>query len=1263
MSVSLTINKKSYKVDLKDLPADITLNTFIREYAGLSGTKFMCLEGGCGACICVLKGRHPSSKEYHTWATNSCLTLLNTCNGLDIITIEGIGNKRDGYHPIQKRLANLNGSQCGYCSPAMVMNMYGLMESNQNLTMKQIENSFGGNICRCTGYRPILDAMKSFATDTNINYKELCDDIEDYSNNKKCPKTGEECIGKCKSIKNNDIPYYIKYDIDNMEWYTPKTINELLNIFKEINNKKYILVAGNTAHGVFRRSYDITVFINLNQISELYAHSISNTELVFGGNINLTETMHIFQKASKIQGFEYCAQLYNHFDLIANVPVRNTGTLAGNLMIKNHKIDFPSDVFITLETLNAQITIIDENGQNKTIGLSNFIKTDMTKKLITKITLKPYQNNEYLFNSYKIMPRAQNAHAYINAGFLIQIDNENKVLSARICFGGISPEFIHATETEKYLIGQNLFEDNIIKELFKILNNELKPDWILPDPSPEYRKLLSNGLFYKFLLSKAPANKLNKINMSGKSILERDVSNGVQTFETIEKNYPITKPLPKIESLVQCSGEAYYMNDLPKQPNELWAAFVHTTNVNSKIVNIDATEALAIPGVIAFYSAKDIPGTNSFVNDKLLFLPTPEEIFCSSIVLYYNQPAGVIIAKNGALAEKAAKHVKIMYEKVNNRKIMPTLQDVFEQKGFDRITDMTMDNTNINFVKDDKHIKGYLDIGSQYHFTMEPQTTVCIPNEDGLTVYCAAQWMDLTQLAIAKALNMKQSNVHLEVRRLGGGYGAKISRNGQVACACALACHLLHRPIRFVQTIESMMGCLGKRYACHSDYEINCNNLGKISSLKNIFYEDSGSTLNESPVEGLTLVTARNCYETTDKWNINGKSVITDAPSHTWCRGPGALEGLAMIENIMEHIAFETKRDAADVRLENIPKENKMHELMPEFLKSIDYTKRKNDINEFNKENRWKKKGLGIAIMQYPVDYFGQFPALVSIYHGDGTVCVSHGGIEMGQGLHTKVAQTAAYTLKVPLEMIQVVPSNTITSANSIVTGGGVASENVSYAVKKACEILLERLKPVKESLKDPSYMDIITTAFNKNISLTATSSSAAGELKGYNVWGLGCTEVEVDILTGNLNLTRVDILEDTGESLNPMIDVAQIEGAFVMGLGYWLTELLIFNRQTGELLTDRTWTYKPPGPKDIPIDFRINLLQKSPNPTGFLRSKATGEPSICLSISSVFAIRHALMSARDDAGLEPQWIHLGAPTTPENIVLNSGSTIHMFTL
>ncbi|XP_055857003.1 uncharacterized protein LOC129919921 [Episyrphus balteatus] len=1261
MSIKLKINGKPFTVNLTTLPVDISLNTFIREHAGLSGTKFMCLEGGCGACVCVVKGAHPVSGEERTWAVNSCLTLLSLCADLEITTIEGLGNKRDGYHPLQKTLAKLNGTQCGYCSPGIIMNMYGLLESKDNkITMEEVENSFGGNICRCTGYRPILDAMKSFAMDTNIKVPEdVLQDIEELSKIK-CPKTGQNCNGNCKG-KVTKRPAVV-FD-DDSQWHWPKTLDDLYGVLSKVSSEKYMLVGGNTGHGVYRRSPDIKIYIDVNDIPDLRQVTKDNDKLVLGGSVSLSEAMDVFQKHSTEAGFEYLQQLWRHFDLIANVPVRNTGTLAGNLMMKHAHSEFPSDIFLTFEALNAKVEVGGKPGDKQSMTLAEFLKSDMTGKVLLSFTLPAYPKERFIFGSYKIMPRAQNAHAYVNGAFLVDLDPKTRnVTSSRICFGGIHPEFVHAKSVEDYLVGKNPFTKTLLPQLFTNLGKEMIPDAVLPDASPEYRKLLACGLLYKFILKNSPEVK-DEFKTGGEE-LKRPVSSGQQTFDTQVKNYPVTQPVTKVEAIVQCSGEATYMNDLPPQPNQVWAALVHATKVGATIVEIDASEALKIPGVLAFYSAKDIPGKNSIV-DKSFGFVDEEEIFCASDVKYYYQPLGMIVALTSSTANIAASKVKVMYSKTD-KVILPTMKAVFEAKDQSRITSIV--KSPIEEIKRpkaaDMTVSGDFDIGLQYHYTMEPQTTVALPFEDGLQIWAATQWMDMTQFAIAKMLQMKIKDVQLKVRRLGGGYGGKISRGNFIACAAALAASKLNRPVRLVQTIESMMGSLGKRWACRSEYEFHVNSKGKILLARNTFFEDAGWSINESPVDGHSTLCSKNCYEFKDNnYKIDGNAVTTDAPSHTWCRAPGSVEGIAMIENVLEHIAFETQRDPMDVRIENIPAGHKILELIEKFQKTSEYRARRAEIEEFNTKNRWRKRGLGLCIMEYPIFYFGNYPATVAIYHGDGSVVVSHGGIEMGQGMNTKVAQVAAYTLGIPLELVKIEASDTFNGANSMVTGGAVGSESLCYAVRKSCDILNERLRPVRESMKNPKWLDLIKAAHTKVINLIASDYYKSGDMKPYTICGLSLTEVEIDILTGNHLLKRIDILEDTGESLNPNIDIGQIEGAFVMGLGYWLTEELKYDRQTGELLTNRTWNYKPPGAKDIPIDFRIDLLQKSANPAGFMRSKATGEPAVCLSVSSIFAVQHAIQSARKDAGLKREWQRLGAPTTPETIVLSCGSDPTQFSL
>ncbi|XP_055372025.1 uncharacterized protein LOC129606005 [Condylostylus longicornis] len=1275
--IEILINGKLYKVNPNFVPINTSLNTFIRNHANLPGTKFMCLEGGCGACIVTAYGEHPVTKKSKSWAINSCLTLVYACHGLQIITIEGIGNRKDGYNPIQKRLADFHGTQCGYCSPGMVMNMYSLYQANDGkLTMEEIENSFGGNICRCTGYRPILDAFKSFAVDAGDKYTQMCrdmgSDIEDLPT-KTCGSTGLACSRKCDYNTSNGCQKSyqgLRLVFDNgKEWHKILSLNDLFSLFKSIGEKTYMLVAGNTAHGVYKRNPNVTVFIDVNSIEELHqCETNAPAKVVLGGNLNLTETIKLLNEISSKKGYEYCKNLAKHIDLIANVPVRNVGTIAGNISIKYAHNEFQSDVYLLLNAVDASIVIAKENNKEggdraytlENTSPENFLKINMNKRVIHSIELKPLDPSTNIFRSYKIMPRAQNAHASVNAAFLVSLNEHQAVNSIRICFGGINSKFDRALSLETELIGLKLYEPETLAKSVQILESSLSPCNSLPDPSPQYRKKLAIGLFYKFLLNICPSNKIKSELKSGGSILTRGLSSGIQTFDTHKDKWPLTQPIQKVEGLVQCSGEAQYFNDIPHQPDELWAAFVQAKVVHSKIEKIDATAAMKLPGVHSFISAKDIPGSNNFSPKNMMMVFEPEEIFCSEKVLYYGQPLGMILADTLDLAKEASLLVKVNYSKTTDP-VYPTIKDVFDNKAYERIQETQFKIDPKIETIENRHItlSGRFEVAGQYHFTMEPQTTVCIPIEDGIDVYCATQWIDYVQVAISQSCLLPESSINMHVRRLGGAYGAKITRCTQVACACSLGAILTNRPVRFVLSLESNMETCGKRFGLISDYEVSVDKKGKITRLINNYAQDEGCSINEQPIFA-SIAFFKNCYNS-DSWKVNSKIAVTDSASNTWCRSPGTTEGIAMIENIMEHIARITNLDPIEVRLANIPDDNRIKELLPDFLKSSEYKTRKSNIDKFNSENRWKKRGIGIVPMQYSQDFFGAIPVIVSIYHTDGTVTAIHGGIECGQGINTKIVQVIAKTLNIPLEYIKIKPTVNYMTANSGTTGGSMTSEALCYAAMKACETLLERMRPVREEKPNAKWEEIAHACYEKAIELSATHMFKAADVSGYQTWGVSCAEVEVDILTGNFQLLRVDILEDTGESISPYIDVGQIEGAFVMGLGYWLSESLVYDKN-GQLLTNRSWNYKPPGARDIPIDFRINFLRNCPNPLSVLRAKATGEPSLCMSIVALFALRYALDSARKDAGLKnTDWFNLGAPTTIENVLLATGTNSDMF--
>lgn len=292
----------------------------------------------------------------------------------------------------------------------------------------------------------------------------------------------------------------------------------------------------------------------------------------------------------------------------------------------------------------------------------DFLNVSMRRKVIGKIVF-PALNPSAVFRSYKIMPRAQNSQSYVNAAFLVQFnDQKSSVVSAKICFGGIAEDFVHAEKLEKFIAGKDIYSNEVFKAALKVLNGEVKPDSVATSASADYRKHLAVSLFYKFVLNTAPADKIKGEFESGAELLKREVSSGHQEIEDNRSKSELYKRVKKVEAEIQCTGETQYVNDIPKYQNELHAAFVLGEKVNGRIVNIDASEALKIDGVVAFYGANDIPGINNFMSLRFKKMNLKiEEVFCSDKLLYHGQPVGIVLADTFDLAYKARGFVKVEY--------------------------------------------------------------------------------------------------------------------------------------------------------------------------------------------------------------------------------------------------------------------------------------------------------------------------------------------------------------------------------------------------------------------------------------------------------------------------------------------------------------------------------------------------------------------------------------------------------------------------
>jgi len=808
----------------------------------------------------------------------------------------------------------------------------------------------------------------------------------------------------------------------------------------------------------------------------------------------------------------------------------------------------------------------------------------------------------------------------------------------RIVFGGISDSQYRASNTEQYLVGKAIGTNEGLQGALEQLENEMKPVVARTDPalaSATYRKDLVTAMFYRYMLNVLGDTAGSRFR-SGAYEIERPVSQSSQDFSSIPSKYPVTEPMPKVAAKKQVANEAEYIIGIPNPPGTLFAQFVLATQANCKIVSIDPSEALAFPGVVRFLSAEDITGTNNFYP---AFPDTPEELFCSGHVEYVGQPVGLIVAENNGAAIAASNMVKVTY--TDAQPPIVTIEDAIKAGSFfPKPDDLILGDAETAIANSPHKIEGDIYIPDQYHFHMENQTAFCIPSETGLDVHASTQWPTMTHQAVATVTGLKDNNVTVKVRRCGGAFGAKISRNFVVAAGAALAAHLMERPVRIFLTLGSNMKMLGKRFSYQAHYTAGVDNNGKLNGVMINYYCDNGCQANETPLEGVYMW-ADNAYKC-ENWHLTGQICKTNKPANTWCRSPGSMPTISITEVMMDHIAKQLNKDPLEVRKINFYQKNdisitgtplpycNISEMTAELETTASIPARQTAIAQFNQNNRWKKRGLATVPVKYGLAWMGSpFSVLVSIFGGDGSVTVEHGGIEIGQGIHTKVIQVCAWKLGIPIEMVNVVPTGSVVTTNSQSTGGSSTSEICCYGVEKCCDILLKRL----QNITGDTWQDRIKKAAISLVDLSARYWSNPGQGSEhpyqYFCYGTSCVEVELDVLTGNRQVNRVDILYDCGESTNPEVDIGQIEGAFIMGLGYFFSEQLKYDSDSGANLSASILDYHLPVSKDIPVDFRVTLLKNAYNPLGIMGSKAVAEPPLCSCVSLFLALKHAVEAAR----------------------------------
>ena len=751
--------------------------------------------------------------------------------------------------------------------------------------------------------------------------------------------------------------------------------------------------------------------------------------------------------------------------------------------------------------------------------------------------------------------------------------------------------------------------------------------------------------------------------------------------------------LPHDSAHKHVTGESVYVNDINIGDQMLVGHLIYSKYAHARIKSINFEKALQVEGVEAILSYKDIPGINQMgpVFHDEICLAENEVIFIGQVIL-------LIAAESKNIARKAEKLIQIEYEPLEAIIALETAIQKGKRLHPARIIESG--DLPLDFKESDHQFEGFLSTGGQEHWYLETQSCLTIPGEENeLKIISSTQHPSETQAIVAEVLGISNNDVEVEVRRMGGAFGGKETQANHYAAWSALMTHATGKPVKIHLTRDEDQIITGKRHPVFSTYKVGFDEAGKINALDVELNLDAGSSSDLSmAILERAMFHIDNAYYIPNL-KVTGNSWITNKPSNTAFRGFGGPQGMAVIEDILDKIARYLKTDPIQIRKLNFyqntklntthygqkVENNRLPALYEQLINSSDYFNRKTQIIQFNQTHPFNKRGIAITPVKFGISFttsfLNQAGALVNIYK-DGTVLVNHGGTEMGQGLNTKILKIAADELGINSNFIKVNATNTSKVPNTSATAASSGSDLNGMAVKNAIkklknslasvaldkwkmgiefrnEIVFENNQVFLKSQKEHSisFIDLINLAYLERTSLSATGfyktpdihfdrDKGKGKPFHYFAFGMAVSEVEVDTLTGFAKTIRTDILHDVGKSINEGIDIGQIEGGFIQGMGWVTTEDLKYDKN-GNLLNHSPDTYKIPTINDIPKEFRVDILKDVPNPNTIKQSKAVGEPPFMLALSVWLAIKDAI-SAVGDHKYEPEF---SLPATNEVIL------------
>jgi xanthine dehydrogenase large subunit len=753
----------------------------------------------------------------------------------------------------------------------------------------------------------------------------------------------------------------------------------------------------------------------------------------------------------------------------------------------------------------------------------------------------------------------------------------------------------------------------------------------------------------------------------------------------------VRQALPHDSAFKHVQGAADYVDDIREPEGTLHVAIGGSPAARGRIVRLDLDKVRAYPGVRAVITAKDIPGKNDISPAH-----ADEPVFAADHVIFHGQPVFAVIATTRDIARRAAVLAAIEIEReepnvtvdqglASGETVLPDYEFVGGDAG-------------AAIARSPHRLSGVLRIGGQEHFYLEGQVAFAVPGEDNdMLVHSSTQHPSEVQHIVARVLGVADSFVTCQVRRMGGGFGGKETQATQWAVIAALAARVTGRACKLRLDRDDDMMMTGKRHDFRVDWSVGFDDRGRMEGVDLALAARCGCSADLSiGVVDRAMFHSDNAYFLPE-FRIHSRRVKTNTVSNTAFRGFGGPQGVLSIERVIDAIAWHLGLDPLDVRKVNLYRSGgdvtpygqtvEDHEVIRRLIEQLertsDYRRRRKEIGKFNTSSPILKRGIALTPVKFGISFtlthLNQAGALVHVYQ-DGSVHLNHGGTEMGQGLFQKVAQVAAEEFGIALDRVRITATSTDKVPNTSATAASAGTDLNGMAVQVACREIKARLAQfaagtwnVSEDLiefrddqvfignESVPFGELAKRAYGARIHLSAAGfyktpklhwdrAKAKGRPFLYFAHGAACSEVTIDVTTGEMRIERVDILHDVGRSLNPAIDIGQIEGGFVQGMGWLTTEELVYDAE-GRLLTHAPSTYKIPVASDVPEDFRVALFPNENQEATIYRSKAVGEPPLMLATSVFAAIADAVHSLRPGEG-----VALDAPATPESILKAVGT-------